>query len=131
MTIGDRVLVTYTNGDTREGTLVGETEKQWKVDFDGDEKRVSKKMQVEVVEDLADEEVDEVLEELEENMVEEEVEEPTEEEFAEPVGEPKKKTGMVIAAVVILAAFLFYVGIKLDAANVAARIAECQAAIQK
>jgi len=39
--------------------------------------------------------------------------------------------GFGILAVVILAAFLFYVGIKLDAANVAARIAECQAAIQK
>ena len=32
-----------------------------------------------------------------------------------------------VLAVVILAAFLFYVGVKLDAGNVAARIAECQA----
>ena len=96
MTIGDRVLVTYTNGDQREGTIVGETEKQWKVDFDGEEKRVSKKMQVELVE------VEEVVEEVVEP--EEEVVEPTEEEFAAPVGEPKTKKGLVVLAVVVLVA---------------------------
>jgi hypothetical protein len=103
MTIGDRVLVTYNNGEQREGTLVGETEKQWKVDFDGEEKRVSKKMQVELVEDLTEEEVDEVIETPDDEMVED-VEEPTEEEFGEPVGEPKRKVGMMIAAGLVLGA---------------------------
>ena len=101
MTIGDRVLVTYTNGDQREGTLVGETEKQWKVDFDGEEKRVSKKMQVELVE------VEEEVVEPEVEVVEEELEdvvEPTEEEFAAPVGEPKTKKGLVVLATVVLVA---------------------------
>ena len=39
--------------------------------------------------------------------------------------------GAGILAVVLFAAFLFYVGAKLDAANVAARVAECKAAILK
>jgi len=34
--------------------------------------------------------------------------------------------GVSILAVVLFAAFLLYIGVKLDAANVAARIAECQ-----
>jgi len=38
--------------------------------------------------------------------------------------------GGAIIVVVLFAAFLFYVGIKLDAANVAARIAECNAAMR-
>jgi len=37
--------------------------------------------------------------------------------------------GGAIIVVVLFAAFLFYVGVKLDAANVAARIAECRAVI--
>lgn len=36
--------------------------------------------------------------------------------------------GISILAVVLFAAFLFYAGVKLDAANVAARIAECRTA---
>jgi len=39
--------------------------------------------------------------------------------------------GGAILFVVLLVAFLFYVGVKLDAANVAARIAECKAAMGK
>ena len=110
MTIGDRVLVTYTNGNQREGTLVGETEKQWKVDFDGEEKRVSKKMQVEVVTlpGTEDVEVEEDVVEVDESPVAEEdwedVEEPTEEEFEAPVGEPKSKKALVVLATVVLVA---------------------------
>lgn len=109
MTIGDRVLVTYTNGDQREGTLVGETEKQWKVDFDGEEKRVSKKMKVELVE------VEEVVEEVVEPEVEvvEDVEEPTEEEFNAPMPESKPKRGLVVAAVVVLGAIVVLLGLRL------------------
>lgn len=38
--------------------------------------------------------------------------------------------GGAIIAVVLFASFLFYTGVKLDAANVAARVAECRAAIR-
>lgn len=115
MTIGDRVLVTYTSGKTKEGTLVGETEKQWKVDFDGEEKRVSKKMEIEVIPphvDESEEKEEEVAEKVldtgpeEEEaygVFEEDVEEPTEEEFACSCGEPKTKKGLVVFAVIILA----------------------------
>ena len=50
MKIGDKVKVTYSDGDQFLGVIVGETAKQWKVDFDGTgEKRVSKTMQIELV----------------------------------------------------------------------------------
>lgn len=52
MKIGDKVLVTYTDGDQKAGRLVGETEKMWKIDFDEEgEKRVSKKMTVAKIDD--------------------------------------------------------------------------------
>ena len=37
--------------------------------------------------------------------------------------------GVAIIATLLFAAFLFYVGVKLDAANIAARTAECKAAM--
>lgn len=50
--VGDKVKVTYADGDQFVGRIVGETAKQWKVDFDGTgEKRVNKSMDVELVDD--------------------------------------------------------------------------------
>lgn len=50
--VGDKVKVTYSDGDQFLGRIVGETAKQWKVDFDGTgEKRVNKSTQVELVDD--------------------------------------------------------------------------------
>ena len=53
MKIGDKVKVTYANGDQHIGRIIGQTEKMWKVDFDGalGEKRVKKGLNVVLVDD--------------------------------------------------------------------------------
>ena len=52
MKIGDKVKVTYTNGDQCIGRIVKETEKTWLVDFDGAKtKRVKKSANVVLVDD--------------------------------------------------------------------------------
>lgn len=75
MKIGDKILVTYSNGNQFAGMIVGETAKSWKVEFDnGDDRTIRKTMDIEVidnpkteVDELTDEQVDEVLEEIAES----------------------------------------------------------------
>lgn len=51
--IGDKVKVTYSNGDQFTGYLIGETEKTWKINYDGPggKQRIRKSMQIELVDD--------------------------------------------------------------------------------
>ena len=52
MKIGDKVCLTYGNGTQFNGRIVGETAKQWKIDFDREGvKRVNKTMHVELIDD--------------------------------------------------------------------------------
>lgn len=53
MKVGDKVLVTYADKSQKAGRIVGETAKQWKILFDGDdeEKRTNKTMDVELIDD--------------------------------------------------------------------------------
>lgn len=53
MKIGDKVKVTYTDGDQLIGRIVGETAKMWTVDFDGEEKtrKIRKSMKIELIDD--------------------------------------------------------------------------------
>jgi len=115
MTIGDRVLVTYTNGEQLVGLIIGETEKMWNIDFDGEEKtrRVRKAMDIELLEDvIIEEEIEDIFEDDLELLDEyEDVEEPTEEEFETPVGESKPKKWLVAAAIVIMAAIVTLVAL--------------------
>lgn len=49
---GDKIKVTYAKGDQFIGRITGETEKTWKVDFDGGKvKRISKEMKIELIDD--------------------------------------------------------------------------------
>jgi len=119
MTIGDRVLVTYTNGEQLVGLIIGETEKMWNIDFDGEEKtrRVRKAMDIQLLEDaLEEDEIEDEIEDIFEDDLElmdeyEDVEEPTEEEFETPVGESKPKKWLVAAAIVIMAAIVTLVAL--------------------
>jgi len=51
--IGDKVKVTYTNGEQFLGYLRGETPKMWKIEFDGQpgESRIRKTMDIVLVDD--------------------------------------------------------------------------------
>ena len=53
MQVGDKVLVTYSDKSQKVGRIVGETEKMWKIQFDGEEKekRVSKTQDIVLVDD--------------------------------------------------------------------------------
>ena len=52
MEFGDKVMVTYKNGDQFVGRIKDETEKMWVIEFDdGDTRRIRKTMQVELVDD--------------------------------------------------------------------------------
>jgi len=53
MKIGDKILVTYSNGDQVAGRIYGETAKSWKVEFDvdGDQRTIRKTMDIEVIDD--------------------------------------------------------------------------------
>lgn len=53
MEIGDKVKLTYANGDQYIGRIYGETEKMWKIDFDGTlgTKRVNKNSNVVLIDD--------------------------------------------------------------------------------
>ena len=86
MKIGDKILVTYSNGDQFAGRIFGETAKSWKVEFDnGDQRTIRKTMTMEV---LPENDVPETEEKVEETPV---VEEPVEETpvVEEPVEETK------------------------------------------
>ncbi len=58
MKIGDKILVTYLDGDQLAGRIIGETPKMWNVDFDGEEKtrRIKKSMDIQVIDDPETEE---------------------------------------------------------------------------
>lgn len=51
--VGDKVKVTYTNGDQFLGYLTGETPKMWKINFDGTkgDSRILKTMDIVLVDD--------------------------------------------------------------------------------
>jgi hypothetical protein len=50
MKIGDKVKVTYTNGDQFLGVITAETTKTWTIDFDGeDSRRIKKSMDIVLV----------------------------------------------------------------------------------
>lgn len=52
MKAGDKVLVTYKDGDQFVGRITGETEKSWKIEFDdGNKKTIRKTMDIEVIDD--------------------------------------------------------------------------------
>ena len=121
MKIGDKILVTYSNGDQFAGRIVGETPKSWKVEYDdGTKKTIRKTMDIEVIDDPVDfteEEVDEVLEEIaesDENLAEET--EPYEPTKYEPSKKLKRKNlvilGVIILGIIALgAAVVFGVGL--------------------
>ena len=74
MKIGDKILVTYSDGDQFAGRIYGETAKSWKVEFDnGDKRTIRKTMTIDVIpEDETVEEkvpVEEVVEEVVEEAV--------------------------------------------------------------
>jgi len=75
MKIGDKILVTYSNGDQVAGRIYGETTKSWKVEFDvdGDQRTIRKTMDIEVIDDpvtVEDEtSVKEVVEEVKKDSV--------------------------------------------------------------
>ena len=107
MKIGDKVVVTYADGDQFVGRIVGETEKMWKMDFDGEDeiRKVRKSLDIQLVDDpeTPEPEVAPV----------EEVEVPTDEEFEAPMEEPKKKWGLVIMASIILGGLVALITLKL------------------
>jgi len=52
MKFGDKVMVTYKNGDQFVGRIKDETEKMWVIEFDdNDVRRIKKSMQIEIVDD--------------------------------------------------------------------------------
>lgn len=53
MQIGDKVIVTYADSTQKVGRITGETEKQWRILFDGEEneKRIGKTMKIEMIDD--------------------------------------------------------------------------------
>lgn len=52
MNLGDKVMVTYKNGDQFVGRIKDETEKMWVIEFDdNDTRRIKKTMQIELVDD--------------------------------------------------------------------------------
>ena len=52
MKVGDKILVTYSDGDQFAGRIYGETEKSWRVEFDdGSKKTVRKTTDIQVIED--------------------------------------------------------------------------------
>jgi hypothetical protein len=76
MKIGDKILVTYSDGDQLVGLINGETAKSWKVLFDnGDQRTIRKTMTMEVIEDNPKPEpVKEVTQEVtQEDTIEDEV----------------------------------------------------------
>jgi len=101
MKIGDKILVTYSNGDQFAGRIYGETAKSWKVEFDdGDQRTIRKTMTIEVVDDPTP------VEEVVETPVEEVVEEPVVTEPRQPTqytpSKKLKRTNLIILAVVVL-----------------------------
>ncbi len=55
MKIGNKVLVTYSNGDQCAGSIVGETAKSWKVEFDsGDTRTIRKTMDIDILDTVED-----------------------------------------------------------------------------
>lgn len=109
MKLGDKVKVTYTNGDQFLGRIVGETAKQWKIDFDGEgERRVNKSMQVELVDDPKT---------PEKEVISTVVEEPCCEKPAKKKKESSNtlsgKEWVIVGAALLLAAFAICVGLDL------------------
>ena len=52
MKVGDKILVTYSDGDQFVGRIYGETEKSWRVEFDdGSKKTVRKTTDIQVIND--------------------------------------------------------------------------------
>ena len=89
MKIGDKILVTYSNGDQFAGRIYGETAKSWKVEFD-DGGSIGKRYRRQDVE----------------TPVEEVVEEPVVTEPRQPTqytpSKKLKRTNLIILAVVVL-----------------------------
>ena len=76
MKVGDKVVVTYANGDSFVGNINGQTEKSWKILFaNGDQKTIRKTTNINLFVDVV-EETEEAVEEVvrtteDENVVKE------------------------------------------------------------
>ena len=114
MKIGDKVLVTYSDGDQFVGRIYGETPKSWKIEFDdGTTRTVSKTTTMEVIDDpeaVVEEPVEEVVEEVVEETV------PYEPTKYEPSKKLKRKNvliliGILLGAAAVAAAILYGIGI--------------------
>ena len=106
MKIGDRVLVTYSNGDQLVGVIIGETEKMWTVDFDGDEKtrKVRKSMDITLVPEEVVE--DPVVEEpvVEEPVVEEPVPVVRERHTYKPSKKLRRRNALIFVGILVIMA---------------------------
>ena len=101
MKIGDRVLVTYSNGDQLVGVIIGETEKMWTVDFDGDEKtrKVRKSMDITLVpEEVVEESV------VEEPVVEETVSVTRERHTYKPSKKLRRRNALIFVGILVIMA---------------------------
>jgi len=115
MKIGDKILVTYSNGDQFAGRIYGETAKSWKVEFDsGDKRTIRKTMAIDVIPE--DETVEEKVpvEEVVEEVVEEAV--PYEPTKYVPSKKLKRKNvviliGILLGAATVAALLLYGIGI--------------------
>lgn len=103
MEIGDRILVTYSNGDQLIGTIIGETEKMWTVDFDGDEKtrKVRKSMDIALVQE--DERVDEEPV-VEEPVVEEPAPVVRERHVYKPSKKLRRRNALIFVGILVIMA---------------------------
>jgi len=110
MKIGDKVLVTYSDGDQFAGRIYGETPKSWKIEFDdGTTRTVRKTTTMEVIDDpeaVVEEPVEEVVEETD----------PYEPTKYEPSKKLKRKNVLILliillGAAAVAAALLYGIGI--------------------
>jgi hypothetical protein len=104
--VGDKVKVTYTNGDQFLGRIVGETAKQWKIDFDGEEeRRINKSMKVELVDDPKTPEKEVI------SVVPEEASEKPRKRKRSSSNTLSRKEWAIVGAALLLAAFAICVGL--------------------
>jgi len=103
MKIGDKVLVTYSNGDQFVGRIFGETAKSWKVEFDdGDQRTIRKTMDIEVLNEDADDETPVV-----EEVVTEETK-PYEATVYTPTKRLKRNNLLILVGILAAAAVIAY-----------------------